>query len=271
MKGVAEKGINTTPYVEIEWGHDGTKDRGLFDSGSQWTLISNKLLRKEEMLNLENSSLVGQSVAGDRLPVMGEIWRSVKIGGLTFTNQRFVVVERMICPIILGIDFWSRVSSISFDFNRKTMRLNGESNEEIRLWPHPYSEQVVASTTMGDAGPLKVEVKFGTSIPANTEKLVKCYVNGMQSGRDYMISPIGNDDVLVSTPYGLIEGNTSGVVEIKVVNLNSGEINLEKGACVAMLDSEIWVTDSKAGRAFKDNSPKSNIDWDMMCDKKTGS
>ena len=58
------------------------------------------------------------------------------MGGLQFEKQRFIVVKRMICPIILGIDFWSRTSGLSFDFNKKVMTLNGGS-EEVKLLHHP--------------------------------------------------------------------------------------------------------------------------------------
>ena len=124
MKGVAEEGINSTPYVDVQW-VDGTKSRALFDTGAQWTIITEELLSERELHSLEESSLSGQGVTGEKIPVIGEAWRTVKLGGLTFENQRFVVVKKMICPIILGIDFWSRVSQISFDFNKKSMRLNG--------------------------------------------------------------------------------------------------------------------------------------------------
>ena len=38
-----------------------------------------------------------------------------EIGNSLFENQRFVV-QKMVCPIVLGIDFWSRIDQLAFEF-----------------------------------------------------------------------------------------------------------------------------------------------------------
>ena len=96
MKDIAEQGINQTPYVEIQW-IDGTKRKALFDTGAQWSLITEELLTEKEKQEMSVSSLIGKGVTGCKIPVIGEIWRTIRIGSTTFENQRFIVVKDMIC------------------------------------------------------------------------------------------------------------------------------------------------------------------------------
>ena len=152
MKGIASEGLNSTPYVRIQW-MDSGEETALFDTGAQWSLICEGLLSEEERLEMQSSSLSGRGVSGEKIPVVGEVWRSLKIGGLVFEKQWFIVVERMICPIILGIDFWYRVSGLSFDFIRNVMKINGGS-EEVKLLHHPSAGNVAEvakySTNIGE-------------------------------------------------------------------------------------------------------------------------
>ena len=65
----------------------------------------------------------------EEIPVLGEIWRTVKVQGLKFNEQWVIVVKRMICPIVLGIYFWSRL--LSFDFKKNTLVLHGIKEVEL--------------------------------------------------------------------------------------------------------------------------------------------
>ena len=267
MKGVAEEGLNSTPYVKIQW-EDGTTDHALFDTGAQWTLISTQMLTERERELMEDSSLFGQGVSGEKIPVVGEVWRSVKLGSLDFSNQRFVVVDKMVCPIILGIDFWSRIELLSFDFNRRMMTIGG-TNEEIPLLAHPQQgEMAMAEEEIEKEVLIAVLVRNDVTIPAGNERLLECYVPRMKKGRDYLVQPTtSEDDLMVSTPYGLVEGNDAKIITIKVANLNGEEATMKKGDWIATLDGDRWVTDSKAGSAFKNTSRKSDFDWREMCCK----
>ena len=185
-EGIASEGLNSTPYVKIRWAND-KEDIALFDTGAQWSLKCEGLLTAEERRSMQSSSLSGRGVSGEKIPVVGEIWRSVGIGGLTFENQRFIVVERMICQIILGIDFWSRISNLSFDFNRSVMRMNG-GGEEINLLQHPSMGSMAGVEGECEGEDTKknwveVVVDEEIRIPAKSEMFVNCYVPGMEAGR----------------------------------------------------------------------------------------
>ena len=263
MKGVAAQGINATPYVEITW-EDGSRKKALFDTGAQWTLMKEDLLSADEKEAMESSSLAGQGVTGDRIPVVGEIWRNVRIGDLLFMKQRFIVVKDMICPIILGIDFWSRVESMTFDFNDSTVRLN-DSNK-IQLHHHPGDEPSTIGATH-EAEPWTVEVAEQITIPGGSEIYVKCRVTrDLEKGRTYLVQPVKEDDNLVSTPFGIIEG-TEKQFSLRVANLNrSGQI-LSAGRPIATLEEDVWIHKTKLDGVFavKENT-STEIEWDTLCD-----
>ena len=87
----------------------------------------------------------------------------------------------------------------------------------------------------------------------------------LYKGRDYLIQPITNSDAMVSTPYGLIEGNNERSIHIRIANVNKFEVTIEEGKWIATLDSETWIADVKAGSAFKSKNKKADFDWKGMC------
>ena len=190
-----------------------------------------------------------------------------EIGNSLFENQRFVV-QKMVCPIVLGIDFWSRIDQLAFEFI-----IQQASDDYWRQWSrepllaHP-GVNGVAAAEQEDQGndPIQVLVKETVTIPAGNEMLLECDVPRMEKGRDYLVQPVtSEDDMMVSTPYGLIAGSKSKVVCIRVANLSTEETTLEKGAWIATLDRESWVKDAKAGSAFKRDNQKDDFNWKSMC------
>ena len=273
MKGVASEGLNSTPYVKMKW-VGGGEETALFDTGAQWSLICEELLTEEERAEMRSPSLSGRGVSGEKIPVVGEVWRSLQIGGLVFESQRFIVVERMICPIILGIDFWSRVSGLSFDFNRKVMTMNG-GKEEVKLLHHPSAGNVAeaeedSAETRQDEHTMSVVVSEETKIPPRSEIMVTCSINGAVAGKEYMVQPITFDDKLISTPYGIVQGNTSGRIQLRVANVSSEEVFLSKSEPIATAEVDaVWVANPIAGKAFEPKK-STGIETDlggMICSK----
>ena len=75
-----------------------------------------------------NRRLLGKRVSGEEIPVIDEVWRTVEVGGLAFKDQRFIVVKTMICPIILGIDFWSRLRVVYVTPNELILKFKTNKN-----------------------------------------------------------------------------------------------------------------------------------------------
>ena len=256
MKSVAAEGLNSTPYVRIKWAN-GEENSALFDTGAQWSLITEKMLTDEERSELQGATVAGQGVSGEKIPVIGEIWRDVSVGKYDFFKQRFVVVEKMICPIILGMDFWSRAEKISFDFSKKTISIN-DDEEEIRLFSSPK---------IGDSEknrPYEVLVEGEPRIPPKSEALIACMVPRMKVGEDYMVQPLSMGQTLVGTPYGLVEGTKEGKIMLKVTNLGDEEVVLRNNDCIATISDDDWVADHKPGRAFNTTQKRSDINWAEM-------
>ena len=274
MKNVASEGLNSTPYVKINWADkEEQEEPALFDTGAQWSLISAHLLSEEEITAMQLPSLAGRGVSGEKIPVIGEIWRSLWVGGLLFKKQRFIVVERMICPIILGIDFWSRVSGLSFDFNRGVLMISG-STQEIRLLHHPSAEGVANVDGEDSANEeehwFEVTVDGDVTVPPRSESNIPCLIKGAEEGKEYMVQPITSDDKLVNTPYGIVKAGENGKVILRIANMSTDEALLKEGEQVAIVeDTAVWVANPVAGKAFK---PKSGAMGDtdvreLICSK----
>ena len=258
MKGIASEGLNSTPYIRIKW-ENGVEETALFDTGAQWSLICEDLLTEQEKATMEKSALCGRGVSGERIPVTGEIRRTVSVGGLIFAHQRFIVVEKMICSMILGIDFWSRIANISFDFNKSVMTINGNS-EEIELLCHPAAGKSSVAGAIEEENSVEVVVDAERKIPTRSEALVTCYIPNMEMGKEYMVQPITFDDKLVSTPYGIVQGTKNGRVQIRVANLGEEEVTLAEGDPIATVElGTVWVSNHNAGKAFNRATRKNKV------------
>ena len=238
IRACAAESLNMTPYVKVQWqGHLGSQeDYALMDTGAQWTLISAEKLSQAEKEGITQTELSGQGVSGEKIPILGEIWRDVRIGHSDFQSQRFVVVEKMICPIILGMDFWSRATELSFDFPAKSFVINN-NGIDIQLYSNPYQEQNRPDND-SDKQPCEVLIAQDTVIPPKSEIVVACCVPRMKQGQDYLVEPVSLGERWVGTPYGIVEGRQDGAMGLKVTNLEDEEATLKEGDCIATISSE---------------------------------
>ena len=154
-------------------------------------------------------------MSGEKIPVLGEVWRDVRIGGILFPKQRFIVLKTMVCRVILGIDLLSRAESVSFDFNESCILMN---DCKIKLHQHP--SYIVKSNSMAkEAVPL--QTKDDVVVPGRPVALVQCLASKLETGTEYMVEPITSDDSFISTPYGLIEGAEE--VYVRMTNLGGDQ------------------------------------------------
>ena len=85
MKNIASEGINKTPYVQLEWSNG--EKAALLDTGAQWSLICMSKLTEEEKQNLNGGKgLSGRGVSGERIDILGEVWRNTSVGCFRMKN-----------------------------------------------------------------------------------------------------------------------------------------------------------------------------------------
>ncbi|KAL5260338.1 hypothetical protein ACHWQZ_G010459 [Mnemiopsis leidyi] len=183
-----------------------TSDFALMDTGAQWTLISAEKLSRKEKEGLCQSDLSGQGVSGEKIPILGEIWRDVQVGSNQFLAQRFVVVQKMICPVILGMDFWSRATELSFNFPSSTFVINNDETE-IRLYSNPH-QGGGKDGSKKERRPCEVLMAKETKIPPKSEVVVACLVPRMKEGQDYLVEPVSLGERWVGTPYGIVNADS---------------------------------------------------------------
>jgi hypothetical protein len=264
IRACAADSLNMTPYIKVRWsGEQGNQeDYALMDTGAQWTLISADKLSQAEKDGLTQSDLTGQGVSGENIPILGVIWRDLQIGHSKFQSQRFVVVEKMICPIILGMDFWARTTELSFDFSSKSLVINNNGTN-IQLYSNPYQTPNGRQNKTG-APSCEVLIAHDTVIPPKSEMMVACCVPRMEQGQDYLVEPVAFGERWVGTPYGLVDGRQDGMIGLKVTNLEEEEATLKRGDCIGTVSSEKWVADSTTGNIFSSRGTSEQIDWEKM-------
>ena len=97
-----------SPHVTVRFGIGREDCNALLDTGADWSLIDDSLLNEEERRELEQSGehgLYGRGVSGESITILGEVWRTLTLGELCISEQRFVVVQGLSSQVIRGQTF----------------------------------------------------------------------------------------------------------------------------------------------------------------------
>ena len=81
-----------------------------------------------------------------------------------------------------------------------------------------------------------IRAKGRCQLPGRTEGLICCVTEGLQEGREYMVEPVSQDDSLVSTPYGLIQGDRE--IFLRMANVGDQEVEFSPGQIVTV--AQMW-------------------------------
>ena len=222
--------LTTAPYVSVEWS-DGVNGRAMVDTGADWSLVADEKLTARERLAIRPSSVRGRGVSSEDIPILGEVWRTVKIGGLVVRDQRFVVVRGLVVPAILGIDFWSRLGSMKLDLQARRLILE-ETGVELELFS--------ASRPEGTASTQRVDLKLrrDVTVPPATEALVPVKRGGLRPGEEYLLEPVGGEDSPVCAASCMVRPTTDDTLWVKVANVSSTDEVLRRGEVVATASTE---------------------------------
>ena len=75
------------PYVSVERSA-GVAGRAIVDTGADWSLLADKQVTARERLAIRPSIVRGRDVSSENIPVPGEVWRTVTVGGVRVLDQR---------------------------------------------------------------------------------------------------------------------------------------------------------------------------------------
>ena len=113
---------------------------GLIDSGSNCNLISAGILPDDFLALIRRPTASIKGVGGDR-DAIGEFYAQVRINQSTFNHVRFIVVESLTCPTIIGLPIWDHPSVEDVMFNHKSNKIvlnrtsgNSEIVEFFKSW-----------------------------------------------------------------------------------------------------------------------------------------
>ena len=223
--------MKNAPYVSLMW-DGGPQARALVDTGADWSLIAEEELTAREKLALRPSSVRGRGVSREEIPVLGEIFRTLKIGDVTVPDQRFVVVRGLIVPAILGIDFWSRIGSLKLDLQRRRLMLEAWG-AELELFSTARPER--------DTSCVDLKIRRDVTVPATTEALVPVQRGELCQGEEYLVEPIGSEESPLSASYCVIQPTDDDTIWIKVANVGAADEMLRRGEVIAHATTDVSV------------------------------
>ena len=109
----------------------------MLDSGSSVSLIRHDLLKSIKNITKVNSSKAVQLItaSGDPLPILKYVKALVQLGELKICHE-FVVVNSLVTPAILGVDFLQG-NCLSLDFNQTPVAVCSGHNPSV-LWTNLF-------------------------------------------------------------------------------------------------------------------------------------
>ena len=251
MKSAAMKGLTCSPYIQVVWENkEETKtltQRGLLDTGADWSLISLSELTEQEQASLCPLAESGKGVSGEEIKILGEVWKTLRIGdknGPIICDQRFVVVEHMVTPLILGADFWSRLPPIILDFNSKTLTVKG--------FQKPISLYDTSTSNHQEKEPVcsMVYTMQRITIPPRSEMLIQGFVDKALNGHEVIVEPNEDDTTRVRPAYCVVK-ITEQMVPVRMINVSDESQTLDEQQIIARVTDDYWITQTHAGRGFR--------------------
>ena len=233
---------------------------GLVDTGADWSLIEESQLEVKEREELSPTAAEGRGVTEEEIPILGEVWRDLDIGGIKVDSQRFIVVKKMITPVILGADFWGRFGEFSLDFNGRTLRLDERTELPLK---ESCSDQGAPDQQVCLAAVEEVIV------PASSQVLVRAKVVGkvLMEGIEILVEPVREDSGGLCQAACTIAEVKDGCVYLKVANVGEDEYLIKEGSVVGSGTSTFAVNVASLGSRRTDGKREKNVDYSKMCGK----
>jgi transposase InsO family protein len=237
-KEMVRRGLRRSPYVKLSWvepthAHQ-VQTAALVDTGADWSLLAESELSSMERSEIKAVDMVGQGVTKQTLPIVGAVWRSVKLGNVVVPDQRFIVVSEMITEVILGADFWARFGEFTLDFKEGRLKIP-KLGISVKLWESPRDDELRKE----DEGVgIAVVTVNRTRVPGFSEALVEASIDGgIRDGETVLVDPMLGSEEMFGVPYSVATVR-NGRIKIRVANAGAEELTVDE--------------DTRLGVAFKD-------------------
>ena len=258
-KQAAVTGLVKSPFIEISWNEKGRrmkKQRALIDTGADWSLLREDQLSEDELEGLQGTDVVGHGVSNEEIPVIGQIWRDIVIGGVTVPGQCFIVVKDMVTKVIVGSDFWARLSTITLDFQKKQLMI-----PDLGIDVPMFETEEEVPDDENEAVDLMLRVCEKVRIPAMTEMFVECHAEAAEEDVEYLVEPLDNNEGgSVNAAFCLVRPHEKRCY-VRIANVSTKAEHLHAGSVIATLQHKIAAVNLNSGRAFK--SPSIQFDWEV--------
>ena len=155
---------NATPYVRVQVDRD-AQLCALLDTGAAFSLIGKSTYDQLSGKQMSSVKIQCQGVSGEKVSILGETDLNVCIGRES-QRHRFLVVEGLVVPMILGIDFMSKLGKLTIDLDGNSLTIHRCKSVVSLLF----------EVEMGAPNLKSVDARLSEDITIKplTEMLVKC-------------------------------------------------------------------------------------------------
>ena len=262
-KETLRRGLTSSPYVDVVWNRgEGSQQvmTGLVDTGADWSLIEESQLDVREREELSPTSAQGRGVTEEEIPILGEVWRDLNVGEIKVDSQRFIVVKKMITPVILGADFWGRFGEFSIDFNGRKLRLDQRTELPLK-----------ESCSQQDTPDLEVCLAAAeeVTVPASSQVLVRAKVVGkeLREGTEILVEPAREDTDGLCQAARTIAEVKEGCIYLRVANVGADQCLIKEGTVVGSGTSTFAVNIASLGSRRRNSTRGKKVDSAKMCGK----
>ncbi|XP_064098646.1 uncharacterized protein LOC135209799 [Macrobrachium nipponense] len=213
-----------------------TKHNALVDTGSDYSLVSEDILNDTQKSLVSSSNITACGASSEELQIEGEILMDVKLGKTIVRQHRFIVVSKLVTRVILGMDLWIKLGTVTLDLTKGRLRV-----DSINLsLPLNTGERTQSHKSCSD-GVVKLIVRAENAvvIPPRTELFICCSADGMVPDERYLLCPRRPEGSPVAPPHCCIQGSIKKKMYVRVANVSDKHETVQSGEEIGELEPSV--------------------------------
>ena len=224
----------------------------LFNSGSDLSLICSDKVDKEFLNKLQQHGVKPRSVQGTPLTYHGFLEFNVCIGNKTVRNQRFHIVDDIVCPFVAGIDLISSLSPMYIEWEAGAVYLQQEGTFQLS---HQYElpRSLVKPSTHNGSEPVLAHVSKNTTIPAFSEATVR--VKARFTGEGSFEPQLAARHDYLGAARGVFS-TRDGYFVVRVTNTDPSPVTLYRDETVGRVSSTFSTLHKDGHSSVKPDNPR---------------
>ena len=192
----------------------------LLDTGADFSLVSANRLKQTTVAQLQAVTVSNcRGVDNKLVNIRGELYRNIEIGGMLVKQHRFLVVEGLVVPLILGSDFLARLGEVTFDFPQSKLFIKHAKRVNM---VKAYTGETISLATV------HARMSTDTTIPVLSEQFVLCQAEGLRTKHDYLLEALRPEDTLVKPANAVVVPERDDEIWVRVATCTTHQKHFGK-------------------------------------------